>query len=213
MIWSISDFRDIAERLRTRRGAHSSSPKDWHGQRSNEAQWGKKRTSAPKCYCIWDVMPKNFEGRGKGSLLAGELYFALKRMRKTSTTSGTVANMATSNPAQLVINAAVFCVKKVMTICKSFTDRGPNNLSHIRCVENCFSTRVCAAFPNRLRFPASCKRVLRADESDSRRTSHRIARSAVRVRRLYPTMEFVVHDLEGLHRHGLETCDASVQVL
>jgi len=167
MIWSISDFRDIAERLRTRRGAHSSSPKDWHGQRSNEAQWGKKRTSAPKCYCIWDVMPKNFEGRGKGSLLAGELYFALKRMRKTSTTSGTVANMATSNPAQLVINAAVFCVKKVMTICKSFTDRGPNNLSHIRCVENCFSTRVCAAFPNRLHFPASCKRVMRANESDS----------------------------------------------
>ena len=30
---------------------------------------------------------------------------------------------------------------------------------------------------------------------------------------LYPTVEFVVRDLEGLHCHGLETCDAPVQVL
>src|SRR5580704_7360135 len=30
---------------------------------------------------------------------------------------------------------------------------------------------------------------------------------------LYPAMEFVIHDLEGLHRHGLETCNAPVQVL
>jgi hypothetical protein len=36
--------------------------------------------------------------------------------------------MATSNPANLVINAAVFCVKKALTICKGIPDRGPNNL-------------------------------------------------------------------------------------
>src|SRR5277367_2681289 len=39
------------------------------------------------------------------------------------------------------------------------------------------------------------------------------ARSATPARGLYPAAEFVIDDLERLHRHGLESGDAPVQVL
>jgi hypothetical protein len=63
-------------------------------------------------------MPKNFEGRGKGSLLAEALFFGSQTNAENINNEWHRAkNMATSNPAQLVINAAVFRVKKVLTIC------------------------------------------------------------------------------------------------
>src|ERR1700691_2437660 len=41
-----------------------------------------------------------------------------------------------------------------------------------------------------------------------------VSHSATPVRRLlYPAVEFVVHDLERLRDHGLETCDAPIPVL
>jgi hypothetical protein len=73
-------------------------------------------------------MPKNFEGRGKGSLLDGSFILLPNECGKNQQRVALSANMATSNPAKLVINAAVFCVKKVLTICEGITDRGPNNL-------------------------------------------------------------------------------------
>jgi hypothetical protein len=67
-------------------------------------------------------MPKNFEGRRKGSLLAGSFILLPNECGKNQQRVALSANMATSNPAQLVINATVFCVKKVLTICEGITD-------------------------------------------------------------------------------------------
>jgi hypothetical protein len=101
-------------------------------------------------------MPKNFEGRGKGSLLAESFILLSNECGKyQKRVASSHQHKAISNPAQLVINAAVFDVKKLFVDFEALTMDVQIICLTFRCVENCFSTSIHAAFPNRLRFPAS----------------------------------------------------------
>jgi hypothetical protein len=127
MVWSISDFREIAEALRNtqRRSQLITEGLAWAG--NYEAQWGK-RTSSSKVLLHLGRNAEKLLRQRKGIADRRELYFCSQTNAEIiKKDSHRAISMATSNPDYLVINAAVFHVKERSVDIGAFTDGCPNN--------------------------------------------------------------------------------------